>query len=304
MWWLVAFCLVEAPDTFRVPLAPAESLAVTTVGAGTPVVLIPGLFGSAFGYRKLLPLLSESGFRAIVIEPLGIGSSSRPEGADYSLTAQADRLAAVLDTLGVTESIVVAHAIGAAIAFRLAYRRPDLVRGLVSLEGGPVESAVTPGFRRAMKFAPWLKLLGGVELVRAQVRRYLIAASGDTTWVNEETLRGYTAAAEANLGATLKAYREMADAQEPEPLEPRLGEIRSPVRLMVGAVAHESEIPADEVARMRRGLLFFDVDTLPGTGHFVYEERPQAVVAAASRLASPDVPQSISTGRVELEEVP
>jgi pimeloyl-ACP methyl ester carboxylesterase len=79
-----------------IPVAPLESLRVTTAGAGETVVLVPGLFGSAFGYRHLLELLPAAGFRVVVIEPLGIGRSSRPERANYSLTAQADRLAAVL----------------------------------------------------------------------------------------------------------------------------------------------------------------------------------------------------------------
>src|SRR5689334_22877601 len=120
---------------FEVPVAPAESLFVETAGRGDPVVIIPGLFGAAFGFRKLVPLLAASGYRAIVIEPLGIGSSGRPEKANYSLTAQADRIAAVLDSLHVVSAWLIAHSIGGSEAFRLAYRRPDLVRGLVSIEG-------------------------------------------------------------------------------------------------------------------------------------------------------------------------
>src|SRR3989449_3857050 len=74
-----------------VPVAPTESLSVETAGRGAPLVLIPGLFGSAFGFRKLVPLLVGAGYRTIVIEPLGVGASARPEKANYSLTAQADR---------------------------------------------------------------------------------------------------------------------------------------------------------------------------------------------------------------------
>src|SRR5258705_427397 len=95
-----------------VPVAPAESLSVETTGRGDPVVLIPGLFGSAFGFRKLVPLLVDAGYRTIVIEPLGVGASARPEKANYSLTAQADRIAAVLDSLHVRSALVLAHSIG------------------------------------------------------------------------------------------------------------------------------------------------------------------------------------------------
>src|SRR3989442_15773646 len=101
-----------------VPLAATESLQVETSGAGPPVVLIPGLFGSEFGFRKLVPLLNAAGYRTIVIEPLGVGSSGRPAHANYSLTAQADRIAAVLDSLGVRRALVVAHSIGGTVGVR------------------------------------------------------------------------------------------------------------------------------------------------------------------------------------------
>src|SRR5256885_12979030 len=45
-----------------------DALPILTVeGAGDPVVLIPGLFGSAFGYRRVLPGLVDAGYRTIVI---------------------------------------------------------------------------------------------------------------------------------------------------------------------------------------------------------------------------------------------
>ena len=288
MWLLIVLLLADTSRAFSIALAPAESVWVTVEGVGDPVVLIPGLFGSAFGYRTVLPRLVEAGYRTIVIEPLGIGTSGRPEHADYSLTAQADRVAAALDRLGVGDAIVVAHSVGAAIAYRLAYRRPDLVRGIVSLDGGPAEAATTRGFRRAIQLAPWIKLFGGERLVRAKVRRGLIAASGDTTWVTDQVVDGYTAGAARDLAGTLKAYVAMAQAREGERLAPHLGEIRCPVRLVVGTAGRGSGVSPEEVATLAARLRSFAVDTVPGAGHFVYEERPDRVVAAVQRLHAGD----------------
>jgi len=109
MWLLTVLLLADTSRAFSIALAPAESVWVTVEGAGDPVVLIPGLFGSAFGYRRVLRWLVDAGYRTFVIAPLGIGSSARPEHADYSLTAQADRVAVALDRLGVGNAIVVAH---------------------------------------------------------------------------------------------------------------------------------------------------------------------------------------------------
>src|SRR5688572_7949224 len=75
-------------------LSPAEALRITDDGPGDrAVVLIPGLFGSAFSYRHVAVRLQVEGYRVVVVEPLGVGGSSRPSDADYSLTAQADRIA-------------------------------------------------------------------------------------------------------------------------------------------------------------------------------------------------------------------
>src|SRR6184192_4837624 len=267
-----------------VAVAPAESLSVELTGRGDPVVLIPGLFGSAFGFRKLVPLLVTAGYRTIVIEPLGVGSSGRPEKANYSLTAQADRIAAVLDSLHVRGALVLAHSIGGSEAFRLAYRRPDLVRALLSLEGGPTEAAVTPAFKRALRFAPWIKLFGGVKLVRRKIRSMLIASSGDTTWVTDDVVSGYTAGAARNLDATLKAYLAMANSREPGKLWPHLADVRCPVRLIVGGEPHDGDVNAAEIKLLQRTVGAFALDSVPGAGHFIQEEQPEAVVAAVGRL--------------------
>src|SRR2546425_7920651 len=138
---------------------------------------------------------------------------------------------------------IVAHSMGGSEAFRLAYRRPDLVRGMISIEGGPTEAAVTPAFKRALKFAPWIKLFGGVKLVRRKIRSMLIASSGDTTWVTDDVVSGYTAGAARNLDATLKAYLAMANSREPGKLWPHLADVRCPVRLIIGrSEEHTSEL--------------------------------------------------------------
>ena len=282
--WLFALLLCADSATLAVPVAPTETLRVAVTGSGAPVVLVPGLFGSALGFRRVAAQLRAVGFRAIVIEPLGLGSSGRPAHADYSLTAQADRIAAVLDTLGVQGAIVVAHSLGASMAFRLAYRRPELVRAIVSLEGGPAEAAATPSFRRAMRFAPWIKWFGGVRRIQAAVRRSLVAASGDTSWVTDSVVSAYTAGAAADLDGTLKAFLRMAQAREREQLATHLGGVRCPVRLLVGTAPHQGSVPFAEVDELRRSLSDFAVDSVAGSGHYVFEEQPGTIVTAVQAL--------------------
>ena len=295
---MLALLLALAADTTTRPItvavAPAETLAVQETGAGDPVVLIPGLFGSAYEYRKVVPLLAAAGYRAIVIEPLGVGQSGRPRNADYSLTQQAHRIGAVLDSLAAPSAIVVAHAVAASIALRLALQRPDLVRAIISLEGGVAESATTPGMRRAMKLAPVLKMLG-VDAVRGMIYKELMDASGDRSWVTDDVILEYTSGAARNLGATLDAYKAMARSTEPAPLANRLSEVRCPVLLLLGGARHASRPPPREIELLESRLPTFTADTIARVGHFPQEEAPSRVVAAVTRMRT-----TITLGHAEV----
>lgn len=286
MWLIAALVLADStPKHVRVALSAAETLHVERSGAGEPLVLIPGLFGSAYAFRNIAPLLNASGYETFIIEPLGIGESSKPATADYSLGAQALRIAATLDTLGVRHALVLAHSVGGAEAFRLAYLRPDLVRALVSMEGGPSETAATPQLKRSMKFASWIKVLGGVRLIRWRIRKMLAASSGDASWVTEEVVEGYTAPAARDLDGTLKAFLGVAASKERDRLAPHLSELHCPVVLMVGGAPHEGDVGHAEMELLRSSIPQVAIDTVAGAGHFLYEEQPAAVMSVVRRTA-------------------
>ncbi|HEY8106343.1 MAG TPA: alpha/beta hydrolase [Gemmatimonadales bacterium] len=268
----------------NITVAAGEVVHVMSAGSGTPVVLVPGLFGGVFGYRKLVAPLEGQGYRVIIVEPLGTGTSAYPKGVDYSLTAQADRIASVLDTLGIRHALVVAHSVGVSMALRLTYRRPDLVRGLLAIDGGPVETAATPGLRHAMKFAVFLKLFMGQGTLRRKLRHGMIENSGDTSWVSDSVVRGYTAGPGEDLHRTIDALHGMAKSREPELLRNHLAQVRVPVRLLVGRVPHASAVTPDEVTQLKAEIRNFAVDSIAGSGQFIHEEQPDVVVTAVTKL--------------------
>lgn len=287
----VALGLLGPLDTTAVvrdiPVARGEVLRTTSVGSGRPVVLIPGLFGAAFGYRRIVGPLAGLGYRAIVVEPLGFGWSAHPRRANYSLTAQTARVAAVLDSLGIRQALIIAHSTGASIALRLAYDRPDLVEGILSIDGGPAETAATPGLRRAMRFGGMLtKALLQPDAFRGEVRREIVANSSDTSWVTPEVVAGYTEGATADLSGAIDAWQGMAQSVESESLLARLGDCKVPVRLLVGAVPHQSGVGAEQIALLAQRLPDFSVDSVPGSGQYIQEEQPAAVLAALEKLAA------------------
>ncbi|HUR95923.1 MAG TPA: alpha/beta hydrolase [Gemmatimonadales bacterium] len=268
-----------------IQVAPGEVLRTTTVGTGQPLVLIPGIFGAAFAYRMLTGPLAERGYQTIVVEPLGYGWSSHPKDADYSFGAQTGRIGRVLDTLGVTRALIVAQSSGAAIAFRLAIHRPDLVRGLLSIDGGPAESASTPGMRKAFKFGGGLvKFALDESKLRHDVRREIVKNSGDTTWVTDAVIRGYTAGQTADMSGSIEAFQRMSKAKEADSLADRLHECAVPVRLLVGTVDHPAEVTDDQREMLSRRLRNFRADSVAGSGQYIQEEQPAAVLEAVARL--------------------
>ncbi len=249
-------------------------------------MLLPGLFGSSYGYRHVMELLDSAGYHAIGIEPLGMGTSARPEDADYSLAAQADRVAAVLDTLAIRQAVLVGHSLGSSIALRVAYKNPEVVRGIVSLEGGAAESAATAGFRRWMRFAPLLRLFDGRQMLRRTIYSAMKRVSFDDSWVNGAIVAAYTTGPANDYKGTLKAYQSMARAKEPELLRDHLREISCSVVLLVGQAEHQSGPSADELALLRERLPSFTVDTIARSGYFIQEEQPAAVVSAVSGIGA------------------
>jgi pimeloyl-ACP methyl ester carboxylesterase len=143
-----------------------------------------------------------------------------------------------------------------------------------------------------MTFAPMIRL-AGTGFVRSRIQRGLIESSGDTTWVSDEVIARYTAGATADLGATLQAYQRMGQAREPERLAPRLGELRCPVRLVLGGAPHNGGPGDAEQQLMRRSIAEFSTELVPGAGHYLQEERPD-VVAGAVRLVAEAPPVTVA----------
>jgi pimeloyl-ACP methyl ester carboxylesterase len=134
-----------------------------------------------------------------------------------------------------------------------------------------------------MSLAPMIRIAGR-GFLRGRIRAGLIAASGDTSWVTDEVIRGYTAGATADFGATLRAFMRMAESREPARLAPRLRELRCPVVLLTGGASHDGGPRPAEIELLRASVASFELVTAQGAGHYVQEERPEVVVEAVERV--------------------
>jgi pimeloyl-ACP methyl ester carboxylesterase len=266
----------------RIALGPTDTVFLTDAGQGDVVVLVSGLLGSSYQFRRIAPLLVDEGFRVLAPELPGVARGSRSEQADYSLAAQGDRIIALLDSLGIDRAYLLAHTVGGSIVLRAASRHPDRVEGILLLEAGASETATTPGLRLALNFAFLLRLpfSGGIK---GKVRGTLRDKSADPSWVNDTVVAGYMVGGE-DRGAAVRALNAFADAKEPDSLAPHLAQVTAPVLMLLGGHPHEGGPQGPELAMMRERLPVFVIDTVPGVGHFPHEEAPAAVVDAMFRL--------------------
>lgn len=104
--------------------------------AGDPeapfVVFLHGNPTSSYIWRKILPLVAPVG-HCIAPDLIGFGQSGKPE-IGYRFTDHVRYLDAFLDQAGIKSAFVVAQDWGSALAFHLAARKPEFIRGLAFME--------------------------------------------------------------------------------------------------------------------------------------------------------------------------
>jgi pimeloyl-ACP methyl ester carboxylesterase len=115
-------------DTASGPIAYDER------GDGPAIVLLPSGAHDRHDYDELRALIPAH-FRTIALDWPGHGASP-PGRGPATATRLADVTQELVEALAPAGAIVVGNSVGGFAAGRLAARRPDLVRGLVLIDGG------------------------------------------------------------------------------------------------------------------------------------------------------------------------
>lgn len=109
---------------------PGGTIHCAIAGRGAPVLLLHQTPRSWDEYRDVLPLLAPR-YRAIAIDTLGYGDSSKPPLGSDSIEHWAAAAVGALDALGIERIAVVGHHTGAVIAAEIAAAWPDRVEAAV-----------------------------------------------------------------------------------------------------------------------------------------------------------------------------
>ena len=87
---------------------------------------------SSYIWRKILPMVAPVA-HCIAPDLIGFGQSGKPE-IEYRFSDHARYLEGFLEQTGITSAFVIAQDWGSGLAFDLAARRPDFIRGLAFME--------------------------------------------------------------------------------------------------------------------------------------------------------------------------
>ena len=110
-----------------------DRLEYTAFGGGDRwVVLLHGQLMSRTMHDRLARVLAAAGMHVVTLDLLGHGRSDRPEDPkEYSMSAWAEQVVALLDHLGADQAVVGGTSLGANVSLELAVLAPDRVRGLL-----------------------------------------------------------------------------------------------------------------------------------------------------------------------------
>ena len=253
-------------------------------GRGPPVVLLHGLGASMYAWRKNVGAMAAAGFRVIAFDNRGFGLSDKP-AVPYDNAAYARLAIALLDSLGISDAVLVGHSMGGAIAAEVAIEYPQRVRGLV-LVGSAGLGAREPLLFRVARWP----VLGPAVLAfrgRGFTARLLKATYFDPSKVTESDVDQYYApVAQPAYGRALRAVLRQFHF---DGLKGRLDKIEAPTVVLWGE--EDRWVPLGLGRALAAGITRSAFVSVPHAGHSVQEEAPDEVNHLVIRFLKDGLPQ-------------
>jgi len=238
------------------------------------ILLLHGFGASLQAWDDWAPAL-EKNLRVLRIDIPGFGLSGPAVNQDYSDAADVARVIAVMDQLGVQQVIVAGHSMGGRIAWNLAAAHPERVSQLVLLspDGFPDPNAKSdktyevPALLGLLPYSlpKWALRMGGVA-----------PAFADDSQLTPQMMQRYHDMMLAP-GVRTALLERMRQTRNSDPVS-RLQSIKAPTLLLWGE--KDAFIPVSNAQDYLKAMPQAKLVTLPGVGHVLHEEAPQASVQA------------------------
>lgn len=257
--------------------------------AHLPIVLVHGLGDEADSFRHLFPLLSAKR-RVLALDLPGFGRSVA--SGRVTVRSSAAALVALLEAETPNGAIVAGSSLGAVVAEAASFRRPDLVKGLVFMDGG-LPTPPTGGVDALPMLIPFVgerhyrALRGRPEAAYASLAPYYADLSG-----LPEADRAFLAArvvdrveSDSQLAAYYSLMRSLAAAIifRQKRYAKRLAS--SPTRLLALWGAADRVVPIEGADLLAKTAPRARVHVVEGAGHLPHQEAPAAVAACLEEFA-------------------
>lgn len=254
-----------------------------TAGPGAPVVvLLHGTGASAHSWRDVAPRLQAAGCEVLVPDLpghafTGLPPAGSPEAGLLSLPGMARGVAALLQAMARTPTLVAGHSAGAAVAVQMVLDRRLRPQALAGLNAALLPLRRWP----APLFAPAARLLSSSSLVPRLfawqaadpgVVRRLLDGTGSRLDASGQALYGRLVSRAAHAEGALR----MMAAWDLQALQQTLPRLDVPLHLAVGLA--DATVPPDEAQRVLDLLaqpVRRPVRRWENRGHLAHEERPE-----------------------------
>lgn len=261
------------PGTVRLMVQQQPVFVQDSGPRDAPVVLLLHGFGASLqAWDDWAPAL-EKNLRVLRIDIPGFGLSGPAVNKDYSDAADVARVIALLDQLGVQQVIMAGHSMGGRIAWNLTAAHPERVSKLVLLspDGFPDPNAKSdktyevPTLLGLLPYSlpQWALRMGGVT-----------PAFADDSQLTPQMMQRYHDMMLAP-GVRTALLERMRQTRNSDPVA-RLQSITVPTLLIWGE--KDAFIPVGNAQDYLKAMPQAKLVTLPGVGHVLHEEAPQASV--------------------------
>lgn len=246
-------------------------------GEGTPVVLFHGEPTWSYLYRKMIPVITAAGYRAIAPDYPGFGKSDKPTVPDfYTYDRLTDSMAALMEHLDLNDATAVVQDWGGPIGLRVAVEAPDRFSRLVIMNTG----VYAGGSRPNAAFDAWQAF---VEQTPDLPVDRVVSAAAATTW-DDGVIAAYEAPfpdQQHKMGAwrlPLIVPQTESDpgAAEMMAVAAALGRWEKPAQILFGDSDPIFSVKAG--ARMATHIPGAgDLEVVEGAGHFLQEDKGEEV---------------------------
>lgn len=241
-------------------------------GAGPPILLLHGLLGGSFCWRRNMDALSQR-HTVFAVDLPGHGESDAPSHLDCSMQAQAQRLSSLLENLKLEQVDIVGSSWGGAIAMFVA-AQTGRMRFLVL--AAPVNPWSNLGAGR-IRFlngrigAAFLRMVWPVS--RPLYRTALARMYGDPIRLPPGTVKGYCSQIMRpgrvdNVLNTLRNWEKDVDA-----LRAAIPKIKAPSLLIWGT--RDGAVDLRSAQALTQVLPQCQLKLIEGAGHLPFEETPE-----------------------------